>query len=367
MRDFLHYFRFMIIIGVFIVNDTMMLDFSRELLIDIIWPILLLLVLWVLPSCLVIFLINKHWDNIEKELNKWIWLKKEKLKNGKIGDNWVIVEYFPPKWLNPTEVWFLYDSKVWKADVVCMIYKWANMWLVSLDYEWWKVIVKKLSAGQFWMPEYEYNFWNIVFKKSNVVKFPNKRVYWKLGDVKDDLMKYCEKMWRISRYSVHFSLDDLNIFLLVKNLKKNSYIPFWRLIWLSVWYLMIISWFVLAANANRIPEYLVASSLIMPVIWLFVVFGFSKSLSETEDKRATRLTESWKKIIAKIYWYKQFLESCEENQLEEFMRQDPLYIDKTLPYAIALGLKDTISKKIPKNVISNDTSIVDVLRLEKIL
>lgn len=152
-----------------------------------------------------------------------------------------------------------------------------------------------------------------------------------------------------------------------KKIKKNSYIPFWRLIWLLVWWLMIISWFVLAVNANRIPKYLVASSLIIPVIWLFVVFGFSKSLNETKDKRAVKLTEKWKKIIAKIYWYKQFLEGCEEKQLEEFMKQDPLYIDKILPYAIALGLEDTISKKIPKNVISSDNSIADMLRLEKLL
>lgn len=193
----------------FIVNNEMIPDLLWELLIDIILPIWIILVLLVLPSCLAIFLINKHGDNLEKELKRLIWLKKEKLKNGKIGGNGVIVEYSLPKWLNPTEVWFLYDSMVWKADVVCMIYKWANMWLVSLDYKWWKVIVKKLSTAQSGMPEYEYAFWNIVFKKSNVVKFPNRRVYWKLGDVKDSLLEYCEEKWWISRYSVHFSLDNL--------------------------------------------------------------------------------------------------------------------------------------------------------------
>jgi hypothetical protein len=48
------------------------------------------------------------------------------------------------------------------------------------------------------------------------------------------------------------------------------------------------------------------------------------------------------------------------------MRQDPLYLDKILPYAVALGLKNIISTKIPKNVVLDDEKTMDILRLEKV-
>jgi hypothetical protein len=48
------------------------------------------------------------------------------------------------------------------------------------------------------------------------------------------------------------------------------------------------------------------------------------------------------------------------------MNQDPLYFDKTLPYAIALGLENIISSKIPDNIVLDDAVEVAFL-LEKVL
>ena len=323
---------------------------------SVIWPILLFLVIWWIPSYIVILLINRHFRKIEKELERWIWLRKVKIRNGDVWGNKVIVEYQPPKWLNPTEVWFLYDWSVWKPDIICMVYKWVNMWLVSLEYKWWEIVVKKLLNIKSWLPSYEQVFWNIVFKRWNTVKFPNEKIYWELWMVKDSLLRYCKRMGRIWKSFVYFSFDSID---------KNSYIPFWRLIWLFSWGLMVIFWFVTPLFTNS--EILLALSLIIPVVWLFVILCFWTSLYETQKKSVLKFTENWKKIVAKIYWYKKFLESCEEDQLKKLMKEDLLYFDKTLPYAIALGLEDTISKKIPKNVISSDNSIADMLRLEKIL
>ena len=122
---------------------------------SVIWPILLFLVIWWIPSYIVILLINRHFRKIEKELERWIWLRKVKIRNGDVWGNKVIVEYQPPKWLNPTEVWFLYDWSVWKPDIICMVYKWVNMWLVSLEYKWWEIVVKKLLNIKSWLPSYD--------------------------------------------------------------------------------------------------------------------------------------------------------------------------------------------------------------------
>jgi hypothetical protein len=48
------------------------------------------------------------------------------------------------------------------------------------------------------------------------------------------------------------------------------------------------------------------------------------------------------------------LENCEEEQMKKLMEEVPLYFDKTLPYAIALGLENTISSKIPEGIVLDD-------------
>ena len=98
------------------------------------------------------------------------------------------------------------------------------------------------------------------------------------------------------------------------------------------------------------------------------LFSFGVWLSITAKKHTIKLTEEWEKIVAKIYWYKKFLETCEEKQLKEFMMEDPLYLDKVLPYAVALGLENVISEKLPKNLSHEDwEELIDILHFEKII
>lgn len=352
------------------VKDAIMIWGMLDILtIDIVWPIFCFLVVWGIPACIVILFVKRHLHRIERELQRWIWLKKVKIDNGKVWDNKIIVEYQPPKWLNPTEVWFLYDWKVWKADIICMIYKWVSMWFVSLNYKWWKVVVKKLSNIKTWIPRYEEVFRETVFRKWNIVEIPNDRMYWELLAVKDSLLRYCQRKGRIKWSSLHFSLEELfrRSSPWVNDSNKISYIPIWRLMWLCIWLTMVISWFILAAYAGRISVLLAAISPIISVVWLFIGYHFLISLNETANKKAFTYTEKWKEVVAKIYWYKQFLESCEEKQLKKLMEEDPMYLDKILPYAVALGLENIISSKIPENLVLDDEKTADIFLLEKVL
>lgn len=49
------------------------------------------------------------------------------------------------------------------------------------------------------------------------------------------------------------------------------------------------------------------------------------------------------------------------------MKQDPLYLDKVLPYAVAFGLESIISKKLPKNLSVKEWSLIDFLCFEKVI
>lgn len=97
----------------------------------------------ILLVCIVGYFVNKYKNRIDKEIERWIVYKYE-LKDNKIWDKHVIIEFAPPKWLSPIEVWYLYDMEIWESDIVCLLYKWARMWIISLSYnDSWLLIVEK--------------------------------------------------------------------------------------------------------------------------------------------------------------------------------------------------------------------------------
>ena len=64
----------------------------------------------------------------------------------------------------------------------------------------------------------------------------------------------------------------------------------------------------------------------------------SNSTIDEGDSIKIKLTDEWNKILAHIYWYKYFLEKCDEEKYKILSGNDKHFIDKTLPYIIALRL-----------------------------
>jgi len=44
--------------------------------------------------------------------------------------------------------------------------------------------------------------------------------------------------------------------------------------------------------------------------------------------------------------YAKFIEKCDKNVLENLLKEDPLFVDKTLPYAVAFGLETQFIEKV---------------------
>ncbi|MBO7505676.1 hypothetical protein J6T66_06225 [bacterium] len=51
-------------------------------------------------------------------------------------------------------------------------------------------------------------------------------------------------------------------------------------------------------------------------------------------------------MAAYIIGYRNFIKSCDENMIKLYLKEDPLFIDKTLPYATAFGLETEFLKKV---------------------
>ena len=61
------------------------------------------------------------------------------------------------------------------------------------------------------------------------------------------------------------------------------------------------------------------------------------------------LTQHGVQVLEQIKWFKKYLLAVEDAKLKVTLDQDPLYFEKILPYAIALGIWDTWADKCFKH------------------
>jgi hypothetical protein len=50
--------------------------------------------------------------------------------------------------------------------------------------------------------------------------------------------------------------------------------------------------------------------------------------------------------------YKEFLEKVDKKKIEELTKQDPLFVEKSLPYAVVFGIETEFIKKITPEMLS---------------
>ena len=84
---------------------------------------------------------------------------------------------------------------------------------------------------------------------------------------------------------------------------------------------------------------------ISAIIALILSSFFAENSNSPYQKKIS-LTEEWKKIALNVIWYAKFIQLCDENKLRLFLKQDPAFFDKTLPYAVAFWFETSFIKKI---------------------
>ena len=339
---------------------------------EIIGWLLFISIIVVPISYFLISLINKHQQRIDRELERWI-IRKHKSEENTVWDKRIIIEYEPPKWLSPIEVWYLYDMDVGKADIICLIYKWAVKWIVSLSYENDLLkVTKRGSITDKTIPWYERSFRFNLFENGDTVEITEEVINKNLWYLRNNVKEYCMYKDWVDLEVLHFSFEDMykTIIPFVKPEKKISYIPFGRMILFLFWIVIMIVWWIyfvshiMSSGGFLLKDLYITLGLCLWWLWWSALF--IPDLMDTKDKHVMNLTKKWEELVSQIYWYKRFLEVCEEKQLNELMERDPLYIDKMMPYAIALWLGDIVLKNIPSDLLDNDR-LLDILHMEKII
>lgn len=250
--------------------------------------------------------------------NKW-YLKWEFAKQFP-----VIVQYEPPKWLNSAEVGILFHRKAEAKDMLSLIYGWAAEWLIKISTEKseWNflsksqdaIVLTKCAEMPDDAPDYERSFFKslITSDTNKIEKYMN--LYQKLHLSK--LEEYSQSKWRFNK-------------------NKST--------WCSIFWIFILLTFVwvplLSAYDSNLGETFFS---VLRCILLFLGMFWGIFLNPLEMKE----TEEWARLISHILWYKEFLTACDENKLRLFLKQDPLYFDKILPYAVVFWLETELLKKL---------------------
>lgn len=235
----------------------------------------------------------------------------------------IIIQYTPPKGINPAEAGLLYNCKVDVTDLTSLIYQWTFEWLIEIKNVVWqnsnkieKIELTKLNNMPDNHPFFEKDIFDFIFLNND------KKIITYAFQLKYALL-----------------LEDLEIHWMQKWwLYRPTPTKIWKIIYSILVILLAIS-FLLLFRINAHEIYAIESFLVLLficiILWWYIFWW--KSL---------KLTDEWARLASQVIGYRNFIKSCDAKKIELFLKQDPLFVDKTLPYATAFWIETDFIKKI---------------------
>lgn len=235
----------------------------------------------------------------------------------------IIVQYWPPKWINPAEAGLLYNLKVDPTDLTSLVYQWKFEWLIDVKIFLWEKsgtkyvkLIKKFDISPS-RPLFETEIFNSIFMMWNT--------------------KIIEWAFQL-RYAL--MLEDLEFHWIKK----------WWIVKKTFWkYRKIFYKFLVLLLFVSVILYFAEFVLISPNFWflvlllLFVCIFFWWFIN---GWNGLKLTEKWAELASHLIWYRNFIKSCDEEKIKLLLKEDPLFVDRTLPYATAFWMETEFLQKI---------------------
>ena len=69
-------------------------------------------------------------------------------------------------------------------------------------------------------------------------------------------------------------------------------------------------------------------------------------------KEIEQWTKKWIEFRNHCIWFKEFLDKVDKKKIEELTKQDPLFVEKSLPYAVVFWIETEFIKKITPEMLS---------------
>lgn len=240
----------------------------------------------------------------------------------------VIPQYFPPKGLNSAEAGMLVKNKIKTTDIFSLFYYRAAKGHIKIEMKTKKILLftnkiftitalKNLNPDS---PKFE-----LAFRKD---------LFWDWATLKSiELGKNSTKL------QTSYTSAVKNLREHIKTLWRYNKAKYSRL--LSFWALIVIILTALLAHWN-----------ILFVFINTIVVGIIIAIFTRYNNRPTNKGAELKDYVA---WYKDFIKKVDETKLKTFLKDDSLFVDKTIAFAVAFGLQSKFMKTI--SAIIQDTQI----------
>lgn len=233
----------------------------------------------------------------------------------------VIVQYAPPKWLDSAEVWLLLHRRSDWISLSSLIYKWIWEWLISIDVQNGKsktYTIKKIKDIPPDSKNYENSFRYSILRGRNSVKISEDKKL-KIEPCLNVLERHWREKWWVKEKKSWKTISSNAIIYII------LFCLFVLLFIIPSMYKLIIGLFIF--------------TLCFPGLLLLMDIKIPKS-------KKLKLTENWAELVSKILWYREFLKHCDENKLKTFLKEDPLYFNKIIPYAVVFGIETELTEKV---------------------
>jgi len=236
----------------------------------------------------------------------------------------IIPQYMPPKWVNAAEAWLLYNLKVEPTDLTSLIYQWKFEWLIDIKTFTWKnsnkEYVKLIKKDNIPLasPLFETEIFDSIFAMWDV-KIIEESFQLKYALLLEDLEEHWIMKWWVVKSS----------------LSKN-----WEIVYNILAVLLLVLLLLI------LTDIFVMFSVFYWVLFCVLLFAFIILWWYLYGWWRLKFTDKWAALASHLIGYADFLKSCDENKIKLFLKDDPLFIDRTLPYATAFGIETEFLNKI---------------------
>lgn len=243
----------------------------------------------------------------------FIWLKLGR-------DNSIInyVQYAPPKGMTPSEAGIIIDDKTDNRDLISIIFYWAVNGIIKIEEEKGEVFFEKddyILSKQKDLPEDAKLFERTMFEGL----FPAQTQVVRISSLKNRFYTYLrEARSQLDQYIGSSGAYVSGSRELGKILKYSGII-------------FIIAGFFLSSVTGNFA-YLIAF-----IINGIIAFIFGYLMPKKSDAGLVKFQH--------IKGLKEFMEKVEKPKLKMLLKDDPSYFDKTIPFAVALGVEASWGEK----------------------
>ena len=242
-----------------------------------------------------------------------------------------VVFYWPPKDFTPAEIAVI-DSWWSTARVFpAMLYDWVAKKYVKL---WrmnsWEIYFEKMTENPFFLSDTKYlyayhsaynkdpehDFWELCFPgwRTCVTMRMLSKIPW-IERIPYDFFYQAKRQCLDWNAYKHASRDPAGVNLEIALLTP---LCIWAFI---IWFFTLLFFFFVISA------------------WILIRIVFLLDEKNKWDKMYY-LTDWGVKALEQIQWFKKYLFAVEDNKLKVVLREDPLYFEKILPYAIAVWVGD---------------------------